>query len=148
MVVAATSITFNNLTSLDSEFTNTNATSNATANFVGLGIDLIIRNVNTSVDLFTSVALNQNFNATFTPGQVLRIVGVTASCDPAVKSLLTVAILLFVLGIIGLPLFMIINRGVLIENLSPKKMAQIFAALMVGISLLVLSVNGIKALCG
>lgn len=75
-------IEFFNLTSLGSNFINTNATYDAVANFIGLDISLTILNVNTSVNLFTSTLGNQNFNATFTSGQVLRIIPyVTTTTD-------------------------------------------------------------------
>ena len=64
---------FFNLTSQDSKFFNTNATSTATAEFIGLQAGLLIHNINTSTDIFTSAIGNQNFNATFTAGQVIQV---------------------------------------------------------------------------
>ena len=66
-------IEFHNLTSIGSNFTNTNATYNARADFYGLDIGLTIRNINITTDLFTSVSGSQNYNATFSSGQILRI---------------------------------------------------------------------------
>ncbi len=73
VIVSNTSIQFHNLTSIGSNFTNTNATFDARADFIGLDIGLTIRNVNTATDLFTSSISNQDFNATFTSFQVLII---------------------------------------------------------------------------
>ena len=74
VTVTNTSITFYNLTSIGSNFTNTNATFDAVATFIGLDVGLTILNVNTSVNLFSSVLGSQNFNATFTPGQTIRTI--------------------------------------------------------------------------
>lgn len=73
VTVTNQTIEFYSLTSVGSNFINVNETYDARADFYGLGIGLIVRNINTSTDLFTSVAGSQDYNATFTPGQVLMI---------------------------------------------------------------------------
>lgn len=72
VIVTNQTIQFHNLTSLGSNFTNANATYEARADFIGLDIGIIVRNVNTSTNLFTSSAGAQSFNATFAVGQVIQ----------------------------------------------------------------------------
>lgn len=74
VTVSNTSIIFTNLTSLGSNFINTNATFPATASFIGLDTSLAILNVNTSIRLFTSSPGNQNFNATFISGHTIQTI--------------------------------------------------------------------------
>ncbi len=74
VTVTNQSAEFYNLTSVNSNFTNTNATYNARADFYGLDVGLTIYNVNTDTVLFTSASGSQNYNASWISGQVLRII--------------------------------------------------------------------------
>jgi len=73
VTVTNMSIQFIGLTSVTSNFTNTNTTFDAIASFFDLAVNLTVHNVNTSTDLFTASATNGNFNATIIPGNVITI---------------------------------------------------------------------------
>lgn len=83
VTVTSTSITFINTTSVGTNLTNSNATFDAVAEFIGLFNTRTLRNINSSTDLFTSSLGSQNFNATFSSGQVIRI---TAAPEPSSTS--------------------------------------------------------------
>ena len=72
--VSNVSIIFHNLTSLGSNFTNSNETFDAVASFIGLETGFTIRNINLSLDLFTSGVGSQDFNATFISGHTIRVI--------------------------------------------------------------------------
>ncbi len=85
VIVENDSIQFHNLTSIASNFTNTNATFDSIATFVGLKVGLTVKNINTSAELNSTLG-NQDFNVTFTAGQILQIVVTTPTtgvCGPA-----------------------------------------------------------------
>ncbi|KKL05389.1 hypothetical protein LCGC14_2606510 [marine sediment metagenome] len=86
VTVTANSIQFHNVTSLGTNFTNSNASFDAVASFFGLQVGYTITNVNETNDLFNSTALDQEFNATFTAGQVIRTITsppVAPGCTPS-----------------------------------------------------------------
>jgi hypothetical protein len=111
VTVTNLTIEFYNLTSIGSNFTNTNTTYDARADFYGLAINLIIRNINISTNLFTSTLGNQDYNATFTPGQILRIllsptaaeITVTRTCNNLLAGLAVffTFISIIILAVIG-----------------------------------------------
>lgn len=122
VTITNTTIQFFNLTSVGSNFTNVNDSFDATANFIGLEVNLTIRNVNTSTDLFTSSVGSQNFNATFTPGQVLRIIltvvvaetSLTSACNSLLESfgvLASFIAIVFLAVIGGVLMFFIKGSG-------------------------------------
>lgn len=74
VTVTAGSINFHDVTSLGTNLTNTNATFDAVASFFGLNLNFTLFNVNTSTNIFTSSPGAQDFNITFTPGEIIRIV--------------------------------------------------------------------------
>ncbi len=82
VTVTNLTIEFFAISSVGSNLTNTNATFDAVANFFDLPIDFTIRNVNTSTDLFTSSLGSEDFNATFTPGQTIQILGQSSRIIP------------------------------------------------------------------
>ena len=86
VTVTNRSIQFHGLNSTGSNFTNTNTTTDAIASFFDLSENLIVFNVNTSTDLFTASATNGDFNATISPGNVIRITIISAIA-PSVTSL-------------------------------------------------------------
>lgn len=77
--VSSTAITFQNLTSFGSNFTNVNQSFPARADFTGLIVGLSVRNINTSANLFTSTVGDQSANLTFQSGEVLQIVNLTVA---------------------------------------------------------------------
>ncbi len=150
-VVTNTSITFNNLTSVGSNFTNTNATFDAVANFIGLDVGLTIRNVNTSTDLFTSTLGDQDFNATFTTGQRLiinsfRTLGVNCSSD--VNSILKLTLIFLALVIILLPILILIINGKLSLETNPKKFIVLFVGVIIGVVFIGVVADGVVNFCG
>ena len=74
VIVTNQSTEFYNLTSLDSNFTNINATYNARADFYGFPFAYSIHNVNTGTTLFTASETDRNYNSTFSSGEILTII--------------------------------------------------------------------------
>lgn len=147
--VTNSSIEFANLTSTGSNFVNTNATFNAIANFVGLEVGLTIRNLNTSTDLFTSATGNQDFNATFTPGQNLRIMSTTTRvCSTGTRNLLRLTIIFFALAVLLIPIFILFMKGKIALDINTNKIILVFASLILGIIFLQVIANGVINVCG
>jgi len=88
VIVTNTTIQFHNLTSLGSNLTNTNATFDARADFIGLETGFSILNVNTSVILFSSISAFQDFNATFISGQTIRIISTPSDASVACTTMI------------------------------------------------------------
>lgn len=121
VTVTNQTITFINLTSIGSNFTNINATFDARADFIGLTPGLVVRNVNTQTDLFQSKAANQNFNATFTPSQVLIINDkLTFKCNSAERSTLNLVVLFSALGLLAFVLMLFFSKGKELLQATPK----------------------------
>lgn len=104
VTVTPSSIIFTNLTSLGSNFSNTNLSFDATASFIGLDPSLAILNVNTSIRLFTSSIGNKNFNATFISGHVIQTINAQTaanlSCNEMVAQFVGYPVLIGLLGTI------------------------------------------------
>lgn len=124
VTVTATSIQFFNINSSGANLTNTNATYDAVASLIGLPIGMNVLNVNTDTILFTSSASSQNFNATFTPGQTIRITNTVTlgsnartQCLELVTAFGGYAVLIGLLGtIIFLAAIMVLLRTGFIGN--------------------------------
>lgn len=119
VTVTAQRIEFYNVTTVGSNFTNTNATFNATIDFYGLAVGLIVHNVNTIENLFTPTVGNQNFNATFLAGQVLILNDATSQtdliCAGIFGGLTTFATFLAIiaLAMVAVAVFFLFSSGVL-----------------------------------
>lgn len=150
VVVTNQTIEFHNLTSIGSNFTNSNATFDARADFFGLDINLIVRNKNTSTDLFTSTLSDQNFNVTFTSGQVIIISeNPIFICTQAERNLLDLVILFFALAILMIPLILLVRNGNFSFNKSnAKRMVTVFVGILIGLIFLIVIANSIQGLCG
>ncbi len=136
VIVTNTSIQFHNLTSVGSNFINVNATFDARADFIGLAVGLIIRNVNTETDLFESEVGDQDFNATFTPSQVLMIVEeATFKCNLAERSTLNLVVLFFALGILAFTLLLFFSKGEKLFESTPttKIIIIVFIGILLGV---------------
>ncbi len=142
-------ISFYNVTSVGSNLTNINATYNARADFYGLDIGLTIRNINTSTDLFTSESGNQDYNATFTSGQVIRIMSdvteeETTTCSLLTRTSLRLTVGFFALGILGIVLILIYKR----EEIDIKLLLIIFISIILGVVFIQVIANSVTSLCG
>lgn len=102
VTVTNLTIEFYNLTSVGSNFTNVNATYDARADFYGLEEGLTVRNINTSTDLFTSTTITQNYQAAFTPGEVLTITSNPPFQQTADNFIAALAIFATFFGVIAL----------------------------------------------
>ena len=145
-----TSITFFNLTSVGSNFTNTNETFDAVATFIGLNISLTIRNINTSTDLFTSVLGSTDFNATFTTGQVIRIMsGQTPVilCTTTERSVLNITVLFLSLAILLLPIFILFIKGKLSLSADPRMFIIVFVWIIIGLVFIQVIADSVFAFC-
>ncbi len=120
------------MTSLGTNFTNTNLTFDAVASFFGLQIGHTITNVNTSDDLFNSTTTNQNFNATFTTGQVIITI-LTPSSPPTSRALcnnITDGVSTFfevipiVFSILGIVLVLLTITGLIFVIQDPTRMPE------------------------
>lgn len=130
VVITAGSIQFHNISSVGSNFTNTNATFDAVATFIGLEVGRTVLNVNTSVNLFTSSSTLQDFNATFTTGQVIRIiiVGATATAQqpicnsliPGIAQFFEVAPIIF--SIVAIIITLLIVGGIIFIVQDPSRL--------------------------
>ncbi len=150
VTVSNSSIEFFNLTSIGSNFTNTNATFDARADFLGLDIGLVVRNVNTATDLFTSTSGSQNFNATFTSGQVITINGGAtpstgrSACDVMVQQFGTFPILIGLLGtiiLLGAVIF-VLTTGFVSINFDFNK-GLVFGGILAVVSVAILIIIAI-----
>jgi len=149
VTVTSTTIEFYNLISLGSNLTNTNDTYNSRADFYGLQTGLIVHNVNTSTDLFISSTGNQNYNAIFTPGQVLRITNDPVySCTSADRTLLNLTTLFFSILIMALPLGLLIHNGKLSLETDIKIILIIFIGIILGAIFIREIANEVFAFCG
>lgn len=149
VTITSTSITFFNLTSVGSNFTNTNVTFDAIASFIGLDVGLTIRNINTSTDLFTSSLGNQDYNATFTSEQIIRIMdSETYICSLAIQSFLNLTLLFFVLAILSISLLIFsFNKKFSLET-NPKTLIIIFVGLIFSVVFIQILANGVVSFCG
>ena len=146
-------ISFYDVNSTGTNLTNTNLTYNSRADFYGLAIGLTIRNINTSTDLFTSASGNQDYNATFTTEQVLRITGnITENgdyvCSSADRALLNLTTLFFALLILALPLGILFHNGTLSTDMNVKKLLIVFIGVILGIIFIQEIANSVFAFCG
>jgi len=160
VTVTNTTITFFNLTSVGSNFTNVNETFDATVRFVGLEINLSIRNVNTSTNLFSSTLGDQDFNATITPGQVLTIIesptGPVTPSESVLSAFSSSAIVIFVslfatLGVVFVLIFLRFGLDALTGNtnvdfnmVSASVGGVIFIIVVVGIGIILVSQLGLS----
>lgn len=143
-------IEFFNLTSEGSNFTNTNATFDARADFFGLDIGLTIRNINTSTNLFTSASGSQAFNATFTSGQVLRIIiipptAAQTACNTMIAQFGTFPVLIGLLGtiiLLGAVIFALVTGFVTIKSGGINK-GLVFGGILTVVSVAVLVIVAI-----
>ncbi len=151
VIVTNQTIEFFGLVSSGSNFTNTNATFNASASFFDLGLNLTIRNVNTSIDLFTSSLSVQNFNVTFTSGQVITITGALLSspqdiaCSTMIDQFSSYPILIGLIGLLILFAFLIIalsassGTGVSEKAIVTSFIGFIFIAVLVVVAIFLIS---------
>ncbi len=156
--VTSQDIIFHNVTSSGTNLTNTNATSEAVATFIGLSPGLTLRNANTATDLFTSTAQAPDFNATFTAGQTIIInpgpVLSTAAtaCNELISQFSTYPILLGLVGtiiLLGAVLFAL-STGFIDLKSSGINSSFVLGGLLVVISIAILIVIAIVifgALC-
>ena len=148
VTVTNTSITFYNLTSVGSNFTNTNSTYDAVASFVGLDVGLVVRNLNTSINLFTSTIGNQDYNATFTPGQMLRIIIDTSyQCTTTQRSLYILVIIFSALAILIFAVSLIFYKGQMLKKVDAKTLITIFVMILIGVVFLQQIANNISTYC-
>lgn len=146
--VIPTAIQFHNLTSIGSNFTNINETFDARADFIGLATGLVVRNINTSEDLFISRVGDQDFNATFTPGQQIRIMRtLTFACSSSERSLLSLTILFFALGVLVFTLMFFFVKGKLSLDIDPKIVVIVFVGLIMGLIFIQVLADGAIAVC-
>jgi len=130
VTVTANSIQFHNVTSQGTNFTNANASTTAVASFFGLDLSFTIFNVNTSTNLFTSSAGNQDFNASFTSGQVIRtIIFITpqTTAEPLCNDItegvaLFFAVMPTVFSILGIVLVLLAIGGLILVIQDPTRM--------------------------
>lgn len=146
-------IEFFNLTSRGSNFTNTNATFDAVASFFGLDIGITLRNINTSTDLFTSTTGTQDFNASFTSGQVIITNNKTTppptNCTPRDKAILNLIVILFALAIILVPIALLIREGkIVIKNVTLAWVIIVFIGVILGIIFIQIIADSIVDFCG
>ncbi len=145
-------ISFYNVTSIGTNLTNINLTYDARVDFYGLDIGLTIHNVNASTDLFTSSSGNQDYNATFTPGQVLRITEEptepTYECTSADRTLLNLTTLFFAILFLALPLGILFHNGTLSTDMDVKKLLIVFIGVILGIIFIKEIANSVFAFCG
>ena len=137
VTITNNSIELYNLTSVGSNFANTGVIYNAVISFFGLDTGLVVRNINTSTDLFISVLGNQDYNATFSPWQILRIMSfltpVESDCTPMERSILRLVILLFSLAVFLIPVGLLFNNGTLSLDTNPKRLLLVFIAVIIGV---------------
>jgi len=149
VTVTANFTEFFNLTSLGSNFTNTNVT-DAFAHFIGLNVGLVIRNINTSTDLFLSTLADQDFNATFTAGQLLRIVGEitpVGECSQGTRSLLSATLIFLALAVLLFPVGLIFVKNDFRLNADVKSFLIVFISIILAIALLVVVGDLIRVIC-
>jgi len=151
VTVTANSIQFHNVTSLGTNFTNTNETFDAVASFFGLQVGFTITNVNESNDLFNSTAADQEFNATFTPGQVIRTINspdVSPGCTAPVRSVTTLIVIVSALALVVFSfMFFISKKELPLSNISPKIIVMVFVGLVIGVVLIQAIANQIVNFC-
>lgn len=148
VTVTNLTIEFYNVSSVGSNFTNVNATYDARADFYGLDVGLVIRNINTSTDLFVSSVGNQDYSATFSSGQVIRILSESESAEVVnnfIAGLIVFgaffgAIILVILGVTILDLFR--GREVNFQKLVKSSGALITVAIIVLLGIAVIGVIG------
>lgn len=146
--VTNTSIEFDGVNSVLSRFTNTNLTTTAVANFVNLQDGFFIRNLNTSLFLFSSVLGNQDFNASFSPGQIIEITDTfIPQCTQAERPILNLILIFTGLIIMLAPIIFLFVKGNLIDNVDLKFFIMVFIIIMVGLVMLVASANNLGSFC-
>ncbi len=138
VIVTNETIEIYNLTSIGTNFTNINNTYDAVINFLGLKVDLTLRNINTSSDVFTSIIGSQDYNATLTPWQLLRVMGeqtdiVITGCSNATRAILNLIMILFALAIVLIPIGILFRNGTLSWDTDPKQLLIIFIGVILGV---------------
>ena len=155
VIVTNQSAEFYNLTSVGSNFTNTNATYNARADFYGLNVGLTIRNINTQQDLFTSASGSQNYNATFTPGQVIRTIIITDAQNACNTMIIQFGGFVVFVGLLGT---IILLGGIMItlarsftSGGTPEGLGKLFTGLLIVVTIGILIIVALVIygnLCG
>lgn len=164
VVVRADSIEFHEVTTRGSNFTDVNTSFNAVANFLNLPLNFTIFNVNTSTTLFTSGIGAQDFNASWTFGQVLTIgffeeeitpgdklcTSLTGGYvafftgAPAVFSLLLVLMIILVVGL----MFVALKDPGSIKNIDFVQTKAFFIGMLVLAVIAMVSIVVLSTLCG
>lgn len=149
VTVTSTQILFINLTSVGSNFTNTNGTFSSVAGFIGLDVGLIVFNVNTSTDIFTSSSGNRDFNGTMLPGIVLRITDrAFIICTGTERSILQLTVLFFILAVVFIPLILFFLKGKLNFDVNAKSILVVFILIILGIVFAQVISDSVVSFCG
>ncbi len=133
---------------MGSNFRNTNLTSDAVATFVGLEINLTIRNINTSSNLFTSIIGDQDFNVTFSPGIVLQTIIIPSGCSTTTEAILNLAVVFLALAILFISILILFVKGKLSLTVNPKILVIVFVGIILGLVFIQAISNSIVSFCG
>lgn len=152
VTITNTTIEFYNLSSVGSNLTNINDTYNSRADFYGLDIGLTIRNINTTIDLFTATASSQDYNAALPIGNLLQIMdhrtSTTPGCTPLMRSILNIVLGFAALAILAVAIGIIYSkRDDWFEEIDLKKIMTAFVAIIIGLSLIVAIAISINSVC-
>lgn len=148
VTITENKIEFHNLSSIGSKFTNTNATFDARADFIGLNLSLRVRNFNTSENLFLSTLGSQNFNATFISGHTITIVLFRATaCNLAERLILNTTLIFFALAILFIAIALMFRSGKLFLDLDARKILIVFVGVIIGVVFIAVLGQSIADFC-
>lgn len=150
VVVTATETTYENVTSSGSNFTNTNATTTALANFINLPFNTSILNKNTGVELFIATLTDRSANVTWDPGQTITLLRqpiLQSLCTAGTKNLLGLVVLFGALALAIFTLALLFMNGDLKGKITPAIIITVFIGIIIGVVLLRQSADDITTLC-
>ncbi len=116
------------------------------ANFVNLQIPLAILNLNTNNLLFTSRVGSQAFNASFTAGQIIKIIEGFA-CNSGERGVFVGILIFSALALLVLTLMIFIKSGSVNLDVTSKIIIMVFVGLIIGVVFLGEVANTIDVFC-
>lgn len=154
VVVTATETTYENVsvTSSGSNFTNTNATTIAAANFINLPFNFSVLNKFTGDELFISTLLVMNGNVTWDPNQTITLLRqpiIQSLCTPATKNIMGLVVLFGALALAVFTLLLLFMDGdVKVKvRVTPWAIIVVFIGIIIAIAILGEAADNIDKLC-
>jgi len=150
VVVDTIQTTYENVTTSGSNFTNTNASTTARANFIGLPFNFTVFNKDTGQELFISTLLTMNGNVTWDPSQTITLLRqpiVDSLCTTSTKNVMGLVVLFGSLALAVFTLLIFFMNGKAKIEVNATVVIVIFIGIVIGAAILSEAANNIHTLC-